>query len=65
MGGNIACNLHLELLHRQLKGEICNLYSNLRSNIDSMYPCKATDCVARSIGVLYDICNTFEQENNT
>ena len=63
-GGNISCDLHLEHLNRRLKGGIRNLHSNACNVNESIYPCRAVNRVARSIGVLHDICTTFEQQNN-
>ena len=63
-GGNISCDLHLEHLNRRLKGGIRNLRSNACDVNESIYPCRAVNRVARSIGVLHDICTTFEQQND-
>ena len=64
-GGNISCDLHLEHLNRRLKGLITGLRSNASSSVnESIYPNRAVNRVARSIGVLHDICSNFEEQND-
>ena len=64
-GNNVLCDLHLEHLNRRLKGLITNLCSNAArhtENEGSIYPNKAVNRATRSIGVLHEICNTFENQ---
>ena len=64
-GNNVPCDLHLEHLNSRLKGLITNLCSNVArhaENEGSIYPNKAVNRAARSIGVLHEICNTFENQ---
>ena len=64
IGRNISCDLHLEHLNRRLKGLITGIGSNAsKSASDSIYPNNAVNRAARSIGVLHDICCTFEEQN--
>lgn len=56
IGGNIPLDLHLEHLNRRFKGIISNLHSNVTS--------KAINRISRSIGLVHNICQTFEQQNN-
>lgn len=64
----MPCDLHLEHLNRHLKGLITNLNlcsnasKHTGSNDHSIYPSNAVNRAARSIGVLDDICNTFESQ---
>ena len=56
IGGNVPADLHLEHLNRRLK----DILSNLRSNVTS----KAIDRASRSLGMVHQVCETFEHENN-
>ena len=55
-GCNISCDLHLEHLNRRLKGMIAGLHSNGTKQ-------QLIDRAARSIGVVDNVCNIFESEN--
>ena len=55
IGGNIPSDLHLEHLNRRFK----NIISNLQSNVTSKVIIRAS----RSIGLVHNICQTFEQQN--
>jgi len=64
-GKNVSCDLHLEHLNRTLKGLITDIGSNVSGkNTQSIYPNKAINRAACSIGVLHDICKEFEQSNS-
>ena len=52
IGRNVSCDLHLEHLNRRLKDIITGLQSNEN----------AIDRAAKSIGVIHQICETFENE---
>ena len=56
VGGNIPSDLHLEHLNRRFKDIISNLHSNVTT--------KAISRASRSIGLVHNICETFEQQNN-
>ena len=56
IGGNIPSDLHLEHLNRRLK----NIISNLCSNVSPT----TINRNSRSIGLVHNICNTFEEQNN-
>ena len=62
-GGNIPCDLHLEHLNRRLKGMITKLNSNASGNSTSIYPINAVNRAARSIGLLNEVCDLFEEQN--
>ena len=51
-GCNVSCDLHIEHLNRRLKNMIAGLHSNNNS----------IDRAAKSIGVVHQICEGFEQE---
>ena len=57
IGGNIPSDLHLEHLNRRFKGIISNLHSNVTSKIITR--------ASRSIGLIHNICQTFELQNST
>ena len=54
-GCNIPCDLHLEHLNRRLKGMVSNLHSNVHKS--------AIDRAAKSIGVVHDLCQQFEENS--
>ena len=56
IGGNVPADLHLEHLNRRLK----DVLSNLESNVTP----RAIDCASKSLGVVHQICQSFERENN-
>ena len=62
----MPCDLHLEHLNCHLKGLITNLCSNAAKHTEndehSMYPNNSVNRAARSISVLHEICNTFENQ---
>lgn len=65
-GHIIPCDLHLEHLNRHLKGLLRQLNSNVTKkqtdNHHAVYPCNAINRAARSIRVLHDLCELFENE---
>lgn len=63
-GGNIPCDLHLEHLNRRIKRLIRDMAPNASLESTSIYPNNAVNRSCRSIGLLHDICNMFEQENH-
>ena len=54
-GCNISCDLHLEHLNRRLKGMVSNLHSNVHKS--------AIDRAAKSIGIVHDLCQRFEEHS--
>ena len=54
-GSNISCDLHIEHLNRRLKGMIHNIHSKKPDN--------SINRVAKSIGVINQVCEIFEEEN--
>ena len=54
-GTNVSCDLHLEHLNRRLKSMI--------ENIHSKKPDDAIDRVAKSVGIINQVCERLEYEN--
>lgn len=67
-GCNVPCDLHLEHLNRRLKGLIRELRSNVSQKVVkdnfAIYPNNAINRAARSIGVLHEICEVFEEQSS-
>ena len=56
-GTNISCDLHIEHLNRRLKGMI--------KNIHAKNPDAAIDRIAKSVGIINQVCETLEDENHS
>ena len=54
-GTNISCDLHIEHLNRRLKTMIRNIHSKKPDN--------AIDRIAKLIGIINQVCESFETEN--
>jgi len=63
-GKNISCDLHLEHLNRRLKRLLRDIAPSASLESSSIYPNNAINRACRSIGLLHDICNIFEEETS-